>query len=74
MRIKFLTSVAGLNYSYAYGAEVEWKDEAEAARYIQSGQAIEVVPPLAAEQSAPASAKSEVATVTRLGRTATVRK
>jgi len=44
MRIKFLTSVAGINYSYAYGAEVEWKDEVEALRFINSGAAALVLP------------------------------
>ncbi len=44
MRIKFLTSIAGANYSHRYGEEVEWRDEAEAQRFIAAGYAIELKP------------------------------
>ena len=44
MRIKFLTSIAGVNYSHKPGDEVDWPDEAEAARFVAATYAVEVRP------------------------------
>ncbi|MFN0133420.1 MAG: hypothetical protein ACKVW3_12945 [Phycisphaerales bacterium] len=39
MRIKFLTSIAGTNFSYKPGDEIDWPDETEAARFVAAGYA-----------------------------------
>lgn len=45
MRIKFQTSVAGMNYNHKPGDEVEWPDDVEAKRFIAAGYASDVTPP-----------------------------
>lgn len=45
MRIKFLTSIAGVNYSHKPGDEVDWRDIAEAERFIKAGYATRIGPP-----------------------------
>lgn len=46
MRIKLLTSIAGVNYSHKPGDEVDWRDAAEAQRFVNAGYATKVaVPP-----------------------------
>lgn len=42
MRIKFKGSISGMSYSYHAGQEADWKDEAEARRFIEKGIAIEI--------------------------------
>lgn len=37
IRIRFKTSLAGVNYAYGKGDEVDWRDEAEAKRLIEAG-------------------------------------
>lgn len=45
MRIKFLTSIAGVNYSHKPGDEVDWRDNAEAERFVKAGYATKIVSP-----------------------------
>ncbi len=44
MRIKFLTSIAGMNYTHKPGDEVDWRDEAEAERFVKAGYATQIGP------------------------------
>lgn len=44
MRIKFLTSIAGSNFSHKPGDETDWPNEAEARRFIAAGYAQKVGP------------------------------
>lgn len=37
MRLRMLTSIAGLHFSLKPGDETEWRDEAEARRLIEAG-------------------------------------
>ena len=42
MRIKFLTSIAGVNYSHKPGDEVDWRDNAEAERFVKAGYSTKI--------------------------------
>ena len=42
MWIKFTTSISGMHYSHKPGDVVNWKDHAEAKRFITAGYAVPV--------------------------------
>lgn len=44
MKIRFLTSISGTRYSHKPGDVVEWRDKAEAERFIAAGYAEAVKP------------------------------
>ena len=46
MRIKFLTSIAGSNFSHKPGDEADWSNKAEAERFVAAGYAQKVGPPV----------------------------
>lgn len=52
MKVRFLTSIAGINFSHKCNDEVELLNKDEAKRYIQKGIAVEVV-----EKKAPKKGK-----------------
>lgn len=52
MRIKFRTSISGMNYSHMPGEEVDWPDDKEAMRFIDAGYAELVEPTKAAAKAA----------------------
>ncbi|QQS08681.1 MAG: hypothetical protein IPK69_11930 [Phycisphaerales bacterium] len=52
MRIKFRTSISGLNYSHMPGEDVDWPDDKEAKRFIDAGYAELVEPTKAAAKAA----------------------
>lgn len=63
MRIKFLTSIAGSNYSHKPGDEVEWRDNAEAERFIKAGYATKIGPSDQAPRIPPVPPKEEKAKI-----------
>jgi hypothetical protein len=52
MFIRFESSIAGMNFSYAPGDVVEWPDEGEAERFVQRGIAEQLLSREKAQEAA----------------------